>query len=205
MSEHIEMQAGDVKALLRIAPDSEVRYYLCGIFFDPKGYAVVTDGAALMAIRCAPFDGDGFIVRREVLEAACKASTGKNPPPIMISRTEVRYSLKGTWTVMSHTPVDGRYPEWRRVVPDRASGELAVYDSELLERLRKARDDMQDGDRAGRKAFVHMNGDGPGFLFTERTDVLAIIMPMRAKGTEVTAERIAAFKQSAAPAQSEAA
>ena len=35
MSEHIEMQAGDVKALLRIAPDSEVRYYLCGIFFDP--------------------------------------------------------------------------------------------------------------------------------------------------------------------------
>ena len=38
-----------VKALLTLAAKSDERYYLCGIHFDPKGFAVATDGHVLAA------------------------------------------------------------------------------------------------------------------------------------------------------------
>jgi hypothetical protein len=40
------IQTGKLKALLRFAAVKDTRYYLKGIYFEPEGYAVATDGAA---------------------------------------------------------------------------------------------------------------------------------------------------------------
>lgn len=174
----ITLTLGQVKALLRIAPAKEARHYLCGVYVDPEGYAVVTDGHCLLAIRCEPSNAEGYIVGRDVLELAAKnAHKGAG---IELSLNYVRYLTKAGSQSLPHNRIDGRFPDWRRVVPQSCSGDRAWFDSEKLEQLRKCLDDMRSG--KGRSiVFLQQNGNSPAIVETS-PEVVALIMPMRDDG-----------------------
>lgn len=163
------LTASQAKALLAIAPKKEVRYYLVGVLIDPKGYAVATDGHTLLSVRIEAFDGVPFIIPRDVLTSAVKATGSKG----CIAISQKTLQPTGTAMTIDFTPVDGKFPEWRRVLPTEYSGEAAWYDSELLERCRSVLREI-----GGSKVFVTQNGTGPGLVETPEGYAL-VVMPMR--------------------------
>lgn len=163
-----------LKGLLRIASKDPVRKYLNGIYFDPAGYAVATDGSALVAVRVPAFDGDGFTVPRESCGRAIKARPSRHCD-MPVARERIG------WDVM-YAPLEGRYPDWRRVVPSKCAqftkeGEPTTIAVELMGHVHAALCDIQTDKLIGRA--VAMSTTGGACLVKTRADVLAIVMPCR--------------------------
>lgn len=172
------IQTDALKALLRFAAVKDVRYYLIGVNFEPEGYAVATDGHTLMAVRCAPFSGDSFMVPSTAIKATL--SLNKKLPEIAVSRE----AIGG----VAHTPIDGRFPEWRRLVPTAPSGDIAMFDADYLARAKAAFLDMGATLLAAAGMSVAHNGDGPALLSVESIDALMLVMPVRVDNFDVAAK-----------------
>lgn len=148
-----------LKALMRFAGDKDVRYYLNGIYFDPAGFAVATDGHRLMAVHIEPFAAGvpGFIVPRAVVEAALKRQKG-------MAKYRYTFGVDAlTFDGVSYTPIDGRYPDWQRVVATTPNGEHAEYNCQYLEDARKAIEDLREGAHV-QTVFMARNGREPGLV-----------------------------------------
>ena len=79
------------------------------------------------------------------------------------------------------TAVDGRFPDWQRIVPRKASAEPATYNPQLmlsiLEAFRLYRDrSVKAVTLAG---TLVQNGKGPGIVHDGAPGALGLIMPMR--------------------------
>jgi DNA polymerase-3 subunit beta len=100
------MRKEQLQALLLFAAKNDVRYYLNGIYADPAGYLVATDGHRMLYIKTGE-PGLDVIIPREAAEAAVKmAKKGQEIPLTKTSIGQVTY-----------TTVDGKYPDWRRAIP----------------------------------------------------------------------------------------
>jgi len=100
------MKKEQLQALLLFAAKKDVRFYLNGIYSDPTGYLVATDGHRILYIKTGE-PGFDLIIPREAADAAVKmAKKGQEIPLTATSLGQVTY-----------TPVDGKYPDWRRVIP----------------------------------------------------------------------------------------
>lgn len=160
-----------LKALMRFAADQDVRFYLNGIYFDRTGFAVATDGTGLMAVKIESFEGSSFIVPSAVIEAALKSKKGK---------AQYRYAFgvsDSTFDSVPYTPIDAKYPDWRRVIPAKLSGEHTTYSSQVVEMARKAIEDLEEGGHR-HSVFITHNGRGPGVVEYEDEQVLMILMPV---------------------------
>lgn len=176
-----------IKALLRCSGDMDIRYYLNGVYFDPEGYAVATNGHILLAIKCEPFAGAGFIVPNEVLRAGLKRVGDSK------SRRYVYAILPTIIDDVGYKAIDGKFPDWRRVVPagipahgkkamvPAINGERAYYDPRYLTIFERCAEDLAERDIGRAWVQVFENGDSPGVVTSRNLDldVLAIIMPMR--------------------------
>ncbi len=179
-----------LKALTRFAADQDVRYYLNGIFFDPTGYAVATDGHALLAIQTMSFKGDGFIAPLAAVKAALATKKGM---------AQYRYTFGIAADAIDGKPfkaIDGNYPDWKKVVPLKVSGELAEYDPRLLEKCRRAIEDLKEGDRCDALLIAHNGAKDkmPALIQTKFPDALMLVCPWQcAADLRVVAEQAAAF------------
>ena len=201
----LTVEHSTIKALLTIAADKDVRYYLLGICVDARAATddrpadvtlVATDGAILLAHPVPLSDVDGviepgqYIIPRDALEAIAPMKAGRTALPITITirtpapttdgrtvaaRPEVE--ITGVTTLRT-APIDGRYPDWRSVIPRTAAGVPALFDGRLIARIAKAHDLMN----AKPKYFqltIHHNGTGPALITGWKGDGLGVIMPMR--------------------------
>lgn len=188
----ITLPAATLKGLLCIAGKTERRFYLNGVYFDPAGYAVATDGAAMLAVRLtAPFDGAGFVVPRAAIETALKGLGAKLVATSNVEVTRGRLTFIGG--TADFTPVDAQYPAWQRVIPSSPSGEVAHFDPARVMR-------MGDGIRCieGSKRFIPVvmpNGKASGVVLGALPAVLGVIMPLSTgeADTDDAHDRIAAF------------
>jgi len=134
-----------LQALVKhISPKSDVRYYLNGVMLEVTATArfyVATDGHKLAAIREDRQEGDvdgQYILPRDVILGVKIQKAGRNPiecaefnfgadskAGIIYCGTETRFSL-----------VEGKFPDWRRVVPTKVSGEVAQFNPDYLVALR---------------------------------------------------------------------
>jgi DNA polymerase III sliding clamp (beta) subunit (PCNA family) len=98
-----------LRAALICASTEKVRYYLNGVYVDPLGYVVSTDGHRLF---CGKIDVsdlpefNGWIIPSDALK---RALTGYKNETIDISPNRC-----GDMSCLS---VDGTFPDWRRVIP----------------------------------------------------------------------------------------
>jgi DNA polymerase III sliding clamp (beta) subunit (PCNA family) len=95
-----------LQALLLFAAKNDVRFYLKGIYSDPSGYLVATDGHRILYIKTGEHGLDA-IIPREAAEAAIKMA--KKGQEIPLTRTSIGQ--------ITYTPVEAIYPDWRRVIP----------------------------------------------------------------------------------------
>lgn len=166
-----------------ISPKAEIRYYLCAVQFevtDTGRYYVATDGHKLVAIREARQNGDingEYLIPRDVIMgikldkkykveiAEFQCDNGK--ASITYCGTETRFGL-----------VDGKFPDWRRVIPATTSGELAQYNPDYLVSVRDcAVATIGIGKYSG--LYMAHNGNSAGLYQSFSVDFIGVIMPLR--------------------------
>lgn len=170
MSFTITIPTDLLKAAAVCASTDQHRYYLNGVFVDPHGYLVSTDGHRLF---CAQIDLDtahpvGTIIPNDAIK---KALTGFKDVIITLTPNRLGDTL--------YTPVDGTFPDWRRVVPTDVSGAIAQFDPAYVGDFGKVAKIL--GDKKGAPRIWH-NGDSPAGIEFTREGCFGVLMPMRVTG-----------------------
>lgn len=139
--ERIELEQGQLKDLLdRTAfamAHQDVRYYLNGLLLEVRPdrlVAVATDGHRLAKVELEMESdvGDGLQVivpRKTVLELGRLLAGGQAPVTLDLGERSFRAVADGV--VLTSKLVDGRYPDYDRVIPA-GTDRIAVVDRELL-------------------------------------------------------------------------
>ena len=162
-----------LKAALLFAARKDVRHYLNGVLIEwsrDNVFTVATDGHRLFA-------------------ATHPVSEPVEPGSVIVSFEDVKRALTGykaecmeftpnanTLGNVAFQPMDGTYPDWRRVVPAKISGKTAQFDPRYVGDLAKAAKALGVKDA---QAHIYHNGmSGALVTFGGREDCCAILMPM---------------------------
>jgi DNA polymerase III sliding clamp (beta) subunit (PCNA family) len=177
------------------AAEKDVRYYLQGVYLDTvAGKVVATDGHRLFVANARGVKSNypAVIVPNETIDAALKQFTGEYARGKSLGAVDVTVTIDdnhiaiGTPTgSVTGKALDGRFPEWRRVVPkaeDVGDQVPAVLNTQYLadacEALSIARNLSKKA--ASQHAIrIHMRGEFPTVVTDNTIGVLALVMPMR--------------------------
>lgn len=176
-----------LKAALTHAADRDIRYYLNGVLLEVTAsgsmHMVATDGHRLFAgLVDAPAWQDkpqagpwSIIIPRDALKTAC---TGKDETLLLQAMGDGRYMLGNT----VFSPVDGKFPDWRRVSAKQTTAEVASqyhwqYLADANEALRLWYDGRKD---FSNYAFKSYGENGRGIMHGRDCTAYCVIMPMRA-------------------------
>ena len=182
----LQLTIEQIKALLIIAPKSDIRYYLNGALLEVKSgraWLVATDGHRMLAINLT--DGlrdvrDGqYIIPRDLL-AGAKAKKGASVTVVLDefeSDTAARVRIIAGATETAARTVDGRFPDWRRVVPTHVSGAPAHYDPAYVGDFGTVAE-LLGGARIS--ARIHCNGTDAAPVEVGTDQALGLLMPVRA-------------------------
>jgi DNA polymerase III subunit beta len=145
MSHHFEMQAAHLRGLIEktqfAISTEETRYYLNGIYLHaaeaggvPVLRAVATDGHRLALCEAPAPDGaigmPGVIVpRKTVAELQKLLSDGESQVAIELSSVKVRVTVGSI--VLTSKLIDGTFPDYGRVIPQRNDKFLTVERDEF--------------------------------------------------------------------------
>ena len=123
------------------AATDDVRYFLNGLYFnllEDRTEVVASDMIQLALTHCEPLklseDRDGFIVPlkaiKEIERTFAKASE------IRISRIEDQVLFADADTTLTTRLVDGKYPEYDRVIPKSFEGHVVVSKTSIMDTTR---------------------------------------------------------------------
>jgi DNA polymerase-3 subunit beta len=127
-----------------------------------------------------------YIIPRETLDAVKPAKYGKIAAPITLDFPVPNpgalqsVTIAGATTATA-TVVDGRYPDWRRVMPATASNEPAQYQTEYIASFGKIGELF--GDKKV-KCVIHYNGNNAALVTFPASEAIGVVMPLRVDGTE---------------------
>jgi DNA polymerase-3 subunit beta len=179
-----------LKAALLCASSEETRYYLRGVHLSTSGHLVTTDGHRMFAARLNERPAADVIVPYADVQAALKLA-GARCKDIEVTSDRIGQ--------IAYQPVDGTFPDWRRVVP---TGEETPSDKP------GANDGAEHvhfnhafiGDMAKMAAILCGKADTAQSMlhpvsashpclvtFGEREDCLAVLMPVR-RGSGIQGE-----------------
>jgi hypothetical protein len=175
--------------------EKDVRYYLQGVYLDTTaGKVVATDGHRLFVANARGVKSNypAVIVPNETIDAALKQFTGEYARGKSLGAVDVTVTIDeshlaiGTPTgSVTGKALDGRFPEWRRVVPkpDAIGAQVPAvlnprYLTDACEALSIARNLSKKA--ASQHAIrIHMRGEFPTIVTDNTIGVLALVMPMR--------------------------
>ena len=174
-----------LKALLTLAPKSDIRYYLCGVFVEYNATPtrlVVTDGHKLGILNHHSEDNRGagsLIIPREVIENLPKA--GKTDAILIFTKEEKQGYWKlnnyGTQTIFAQ--IEGTFPDYRRVCQFTTDGTVANYNYEYLVQFLKVQH-LLGGSKTA-TLNLYQNGNSSALVHLAGVDnFVGVVMPMRA-------------------------
>lgn len=182
------IQSDIIKALLAVAPKKDIRYYLNGVCFDFSGdtpVAVATNGHILLAVpfslpNDAPNNWYGqYIVPREFLDGLKPSFKGA---PYRLAITDYLVVASDSNSSISAKLIDGKYPDWRRVVPTTTSNHVSQFDPEYIGTFSKV-DKFLGG--KGTPTILHNGSGKPDAAGDNAARVVltqgavGVLMPMR--------------------------
>lgn len=192
----ISFDKAHLAAPLHCAPKKDVRYYLVGVLLEvtPTGdiHLVSTDGNCLFAGRVAAAEvqwtGEAqrgpwsLIIPRDTVAAALKECKGT---VTLAALPDGRYTLGS----QVFAPIDGKYPDWRRVSPsaqtlDTRGEKPAQFDPDLLVRCRDA---LKAWFKGGPRftSYLHAHEAQCGVMTGEDSSGYCVVMPWRTDGAGV--------------------
>ena len=192
MNTIVNIKPQHLRAVITHAAKKDVRYYLNGVLLERdtigRFYLVATDGSRLAvgtffdpeSTQAGPWQ---IIIPLDVCKTAAKS---KVPALRLVARGDGKYEIAD----LVFTPIDGRFPDWRRVCVATAPIEPGDYNHELLadavEFIRVWSGDKKQGRvlQQGRAGAQITGVDG---------DCLAVVMPLRLNGATSGADRAPRF------------
>jgi hypothetical protein len=179
MSDILEAPLDLLRAALPAVSTEPRRHYLCGVYFDPAGWIVATNGHVLFAAHVpdvAGWAGRGSIVSGKQIEQAVKGRSTTNVAVLDLDRGNVIVGACGNKVLAPI--VDGTFPDWRRVLPADCHG--APVPAHFLPGPMQSIYKMAKA--LGLTACTGARDDAESphpVVFGERTDCFAVIMPAR--------------------------
>ena len=165
-----------LKAVMLAAAKKDVRYYLNGVMVR-NGEMAATNGHMALLIQSEKIKSDGeYIIDNDTLKMIVnlyKVVKGDNP-------VEVKDGTTTGIGRISITPVDGKFPDINRVIPQEPSGEIAHFNAEYLLACQKANEEF-----LGRKnAYIKLQHNGQAGAKFESEDeggnkLIGVVMPVR--------------------------
>ena len=165
---------------LEACPKNNIRYYLNGVCVDFVNQSeiviVATDGNIMFAANSRPeFEDRGdfigqIIIPRDVIAQAVKTKEAFTT----LSINDSVYILGN----ILFTPIEGKFPDYVRVIPQSVNGEPGNYDIDLLKR---AFDSVSKANLTKKTVnTLFQNGTLlPGVVQGENAAVMCVIMPRR--------------------------
>lgn len=181
----MELNVRLLKAAAIAAGKEETRYYLKGVAVqaDEKGsFLVATDGHRALAF-CQSRDCYGgepinIIIPSKIIDGIKLNKNIDIAELTQESATHWRLDYCGTSVVFA--PIDGTFPDWRRIFPKEANGETAQFNPAYIGDFAKVAKALGINSAAGCVKIAH-NGPGPAIVtFGEDIDGFGLIMPTRA-------------------------
>jgi len=203
-----------VKSVAVAISTEETRYYLNGIYFEPGPAgagvrAVATDGHRMMVA----FDPEGTLTGEPFILPISKALLGKlrvrknrkwfiyangvasvveipNAPKDFSLQDEMEKGVKVSDFAIAMAPtrpIDGTYPDWRRVLPnmEKAKPACGGYAPNVLAPVLSALEEYVQSVDKGSGAILRAEDDGsptlavmPGY-----PEIFGVVMPMRIVGS----------------------
>ena len=164
-----------LKAVMLAAAKKDVRYYINGVIVR-NGEMAATNGHMALIIKSDGIKSDGeYIIDNATLKMivySYKIVTGDTP-------VEVKYGTTGIGRI-SITPVDGKFPDVNRVIPQEPSGEIAHFNYEYLLACQKANGEFIGGKYHWVK--LQHNGQAGAKFESEDEDgnkLIGVVMPVR--------------------------
>jgi DNA polymerase III sliding clamp (beta) subunit (PCNA family) len=172
-----------LKAALLCASQEESRYYLRGVHLSTTGHLVTTDGHRMFVARLNERPSADVIIPFSDVAAALKL-VGARCKEIDVDGTKIASIM--------YTPVDGTFPDWRRVVPtgeELPSGKPDDAPGAVHFNHAYVGDLAKMGKLLGGTSLLHpVSASHPCLVtFGEREDCLAVLMPLR-RGSGIQGE-----------------
>ena len=166
-----------LKAVMLAAGKKDVRYYLNGVMVR-NGEVAATNGHMALIIKSDDIKSDGqYIIDNDTLKMIVTSHKGIKGA----NRVEVIDSMTTTGSSkISITPVDSKFPDVNRVIPQETSGEIAHFNYEYLLVCQKANKEFVD--RKNVYVKLQHNGQAGAKFESEDEDLnklIGVVMPLR--------------------------
>jgi DNA polymerase-3 subunit beta len=173
-----------LKAALICASSEETRYYLRGVFLSTSGHMVTTDGSRMFVARLNERPTADVIVPYGDVQAALKLAGAR------CKDLEVTGDRIGQ---IAYQPVDGTFPDWRRVVPTgeetpsnkpgaNDGAEHVHFNNRYVGDFEKMADILCGKGTIGQSVLHPVSASHPCLVtFGERADCFAVLMPVMRK------------------------
>lgn len=166
-----------IKAVMLAAAKKDIRYYLNGVMVR-NGEIAATNGHMLLLIKSESIKSDGeYIIGNDTLNMIVKSHKGIKGG----NRVEVIDSMAITGSnKLSINPVDGKFPDVNRVIPQETSGEIAHFNYEYLLACQKANCEFFDS----KDSYIKLQHNGLSGAKFESEDwinnkLIGVVMPVR--------------------------
>jgi hypothetical protein len=195
----INIPRAALQAMTHLCTRNDIRYYLNGVMLETlanEARLVATDGSVMGVYRmtdCSFPEAERgqMILPLSAVDLALKAAA--KTLPIQLQVTQGAAGPVHMLGAVAFTPVEGRFPDYRRAIPREVSGVATMIDPALLARFAKACDCLapkaqtspvrighngvrnEKGGREDRGAIVECAGV-PGFA--------GVVMPLRFEDVE---------------------
>ena len=165
-----------LKAVMLAAAKKDIHYYLNGVMVR-NGEIAATNGHMALMVKSESIKSDGeYIIDNDTLKMIVnlyKVVKGDNP-------VEVKDGTTTGIGRISITPVDGKFPDVNRVIPQEPSGEIAHFNAEYLLACQKANGEFLGGKYHWVK--LQHNGQAGAKFESEDEDgnkLIGVVMPVR--------------------------
>lgn len=188
----IHISRNKLKAAAYFSAAKDVRYYLCGILIEStpmQTRVCATDGHALFCAKDDAKDDNagtftGIVPNDTVKQILAWKAPYKSAAdlPVVITTGEEEYRAAWCGNTAVFKLLDGKFPEYARVVPEKVSGDASYFNPELLMKCKKAAEALSTN-KFGHFAFKQ-GGDGSAIAVFS-SEAFAVIMPLRGDKADV--------------------
>lgn len=193
-----------LKAAARFMAVQDTRYYLNGLLIESnelQSRIVATDGHTMFCgYDDAKGDNAGLFAGimpsdtvKQILAWKAPHKSAADMPVVLTTCDDPLGEHRAEWcgNVVIFRLIEGKFPDYTRVIPQAVSGLAGNYDPDYLARAKAAAVDLGMSKKYG--INLTQNGDGPA-LVTFSPQAFAVIMPMRGEPGDIGATEWARAK-----------
>ena len=188
----IHISRDKLKAAALFAASKDVRYYLCGVLIEStpmQTRIVATDGHAMFCAKDDAKDDNegtftGIMPSDTVKQILAWKAPYKNAAVVITTADDPAGEHRAEWggNTAVFKLLNGKFPDYARVVPEKVSGDASYINPELLMRCKKAAEVLGTS-KLGVFA-LKQGGDGSAIAVFS-SEAFAVVMPMRGDKADV--------------------